>query len=315
MGFARGELLTYTNAFKNDFTTVIDNLPKDITLNPVTDPALQAIIDFVKDANVELAKLLSGTVSVSIPGVTTGLASSGGSGSNAGGGTGGRAENEISPAPVAANPGAQAVANVDQKLSALKSAQEKAAAQQKLVDETDSTIKKLNQQRATLAPNKRVEIDTQITNLNKLRSSQAIKLNNLNSQLLPLVKAYESARASVPKPSASSIPRTYMKDGGLVRGPGSGTSDSVNAMISNGEYVLRANAVKYYGADFMNSLNQMQVQRPGATAGSNVVYLSPDDRALLRAAIDRPIALYTENTRIAESANNGNVVLAQRGMK
>jgi hypothetical protein len=44
-----------------------------------------------------------------------------------------------------------------------------------------------------------------------------------------------------------------------------------------------------------------------------MVYLSPEDRALLRAAVDRPIALYTENAKIAQSANAGNVLLAQRG--
>jgi hypothetical protein len=87
-------------------------------------------------------------------------------------------------------------------------------------------------------------------------------------------------------------------------------------MLSNGEYVIRANAVKYYGTEFMNSLNQMGMNKPVASSGkSNVVYLSPDDRALLRAAIDRPISLYTENTKIAQSANAGNVTLAQRGSR
>jgi hypothetical protein len=101
-----------------------------------------------------------------------------------------------------------------------------------------------------------------------------------------------------------------------VRGPGSGTSDSINAKLSNGEYVLRANAVKYYGTDFMNSLNQMQVQMGGSSGGTGgVVYLSPEDRALLRSAIDRPISLYTENTTIASTANAGNVLLAQRGSR
>jgi hypothetical protein len=45
-----------------------------------------------------------------------------------------------------------------------------------------------------------------------------------------------------------------------------------------------------------------------------MVYLSPEDRQLLRAAIDRPIELYTDNATIARSANAGNQVLAQRGL-
>lgn len=109
--------------------------------------------------------------------------------------------------------------------------------------------------------------------------------------------------------------------GGYVSGPGTGTSDSISARLSAGEYVIQASAVNRYGVDFMNSLNQMRVGAPvsqraasqSASTGSSVVYLSPEDRALLRAAVDRPIALYTENTKIAQSANAGNVVLAQRG--
>jgi TP901 family phage tail tape measure protein len=111
------------------------------------------------------------------------------------------------------------------------------------------------------------------------------------------------------------------KRGGLIKGAGTGTSDSIPARLSNGEYVINANAVSRYGVDFMNSLNQMRASGPmpssvGAgmgSGGSSMVYLSPEDRQLLRAAIDRPVALYTENTKIAASANAGNLLLAQRG--
>jgi hypothetical protein len=109
--------------------------------------------------------------------------------------------------------------------------------------------------------------------------------------------------------------------GGLITGPGTGTSDSIPRMLSNGEYVVKASSVNKYGLDFMNALNQQRIGfqpasqslAPTISGGSSVVYLSPEDRALLRAAVDRPIALYTENTKIAQSANEGNVLLARRG--
>lgn len=109
--------------------------------------------------------------------------------------------------------------------------------------------------------------------------------------------------------------------GGLVTGPGSATSDSITARLSNGEYVVKASAVGHYGVDFMNALNNMSLQSGSlgggtvAVAGSQTVYLSTEDRQLLRAAIDRPIALYTDNATIAQSANAGNKVLAQRGIR
>lgn len=129
--------------------------------------------------------------------------------------------------------------------------------------------------------------------------------------------------AKAPMDKKTGLPVSY-KDafaaGGLVTGPGNGTSDSIAARLSNGEFVMQASAVRSYGLDFMNSLNQqqlspryaMQAAAPQAAA-AQVVYLSPEDRNLLRAAIDRPVNLYTENARIAQSANAGNVVLAQRG--
>lgn len=43
--------------------------------------------------------------------------------------------------------------------------------------------------------------------------------------------------------------------GGAVAGPGTGTSDSIPAMLSNGEYVLNAQAVDRLGVPFLNGLN------------------------------------------------------------
>lgn len=141
--------------------------------------------------------------------------------------------------------------------------------------------------------------------------------------------------------------------GGYVSGSGSGSSDSIPAMLSNGEYVIRASSVSKFGEGFLESINKGKIsefgmggkvkkyadggavtsgtdflnainqQRSGSftsntssvnnMTGSTVAYLSPEDRALLRSVIDRPVNLYTENAKIATSANAGNVVLAQRG--
>ncbi len=45
-------------------------------------------------------------------------------------------------------------------------------------------------------------------------------------------------------------------DGGLLRGPGSGTSDSILARVSNGEYIVKAAAVRKLGLANMNAINQ-----------------------------------------------------------
>jgi uncharacterized coiled-coil DUF342 family protein len=280
LGFARDELDDYTGAFERDFTTVINNLPREITLNIVTDPALQAVVDFVKAANAELAKLLTGTPTVAAPApslptvaVATGAA------------------------PAASSSGARTVSSayttLSNQVTSLKTSLEK----------IDRDLKPLRERRDYL----KTRVQTKVVR---------DELSDINTTISGLLTARNWTGKALQETEAKLAATPKYALGGLVSGPGTGTSDSINARLSNGEYVLRANAVKYYGTDFMNSLNQMQVQTGASGGGTGgVVYLSPEDRALLRNAIDRPISLYTENTKIASSANAGNVVLAQRGAK
>lgn len=44
--------------------------------------------------------------------------------------------------------------------------------------------------------------------------------------------------------------------GGLITGPGTGTSDSIPALLSNGEYVIRADAVRAWGQNFLDWVNR-----------------------------------------------------------
>ncbi|MDE1998673.1 MAG: phage tail tape measure protein [Burkholderiales bacterium] len=57
-------------------------------------------------------------------------------------------------------------------------------------------------------------------------------------------------------------------DGGLVSGPGSGTSDSIPARLSNGEYVVNASAVQRVGVGLLDGLNSLGRGPGGASMGS-----------------------------------------------
>jgi hypothetical protein len=56
--------------------------------------------------------------------------------------------------------------------------------------------------------------------------------------------------------------------GGLIRGPGSGTSDAVPVLASSGEFIVRAAAVRRYGVPHLQAINDLQVSasRGGGTA-------------------------------------------------
>ena len=111
--------------------------------------------------------------------------------------------------------------------------------------------------------------------------------------------------------------------GGYVNGAGSGRSDSIPARLSNGEFVMQASAVKTYGVDFFNALNQQRMgfspaapmMSGGQQSGPTMVFLSPEDRQLLRQFGDRPVNLYADATKIAEVTNAGNTKMSRRGSR
>jgi len=70
-----------------------------------------------------------------------------------------------------------------------------------------------------------------------------------------------------------------MASGGLIRGGGSGTSDSILARLSNGEFVMRAGAVQHWGAGLLSAMNTAGLPRfaegglVGAAGGGTPVHL------------------------------------------
>ena len=76
-----------------------------------------------------------------------------------------------------------------------------------------------------------------------------------------------------PSPGASGVP---FASGGNVTGPGSGTSDSIPAMLSNGEFVVNALATKKYRPllDAINGLNVKHLEAGSGADSASVATLS-----------------------------------------
>lgn len=58
--------------------------------------------------------------------------------------------------------------------------------------------------------------------------------------------------------------------GGYISGPGTATSDSIPALLSNGEYVIKAAAVGEYGKEFFDSLNARRFAGGGYVGSPNI---------------------------------------------
>jgi hypothetical protein len=64
--------------------------------------------------------------------------------------------------------------------------------------------------------------------------------------------------------------------GGIVMGPGTATSDSIPALLSNGEYVVRASAVKALGVGTLDKLNRVRdVEALPSLVGASAAVAAP----------------------------------------
>jgi TP901 family phage tail tape measure protein len=92
------------------------------------------------------------------------------------------------------------------------------------------------------------------------------------------IQGLQKTNTVFPTPSGMALGGIVNKydTGGGVSGPGTGTSDSIPAYLSNGEYVVRAAAVNQYGKDFFDGLNAQKLHKGGAIGHK---HLSPGHMA------------------------------------
>lgn len=106
-------------------------------------------------------------------------------------------------------------------------------------------------------------------------AAQTDRLDEI-SVLIQRYNDLAAARANAGQGTVSENPVTgsgtvNAASGGLISGPGTATSDSIPAMLSNGEFVQRTAAVQKYGVDFMRRVNNLTLPRfsEGGLAGSS----------------------------------------------
>lgn len=86
-------------------------------------------------------------------------------------------------------------------------------------------------------------------------------LRRLRDEISAIQQAKVNANPSYsPASTTSTIVRA---EGGIVYGPGTSTSDSIPARLSNGEYVIKASSVQRYGKSFFDGLNAQRFATGG----------------------------------------------------
>ena len=94
----------------------------------------------------------------------------------------------------------------------------------------------------------------------------------------------------------ATISQQKFAEGGHVQGAGTGTSDSIDAKLSNGEFVQTKKATDYYGVDYMKALNNMQLPKQHFAVGGLVQ--SPSSINNVSSSVSRG------NQNIADSIDN-----------
>jgi hypothetical protein len=81
--------------------------------------------------------------------------------------------------------------------------------------------------------------------------------------------------------------------GGLITGPGSGTSDSIPTLLSNGEYVIPSKAVRKFGVRFFDQLRNMEMPSQLASNGAGAMMPS--------------VASVSNNSNVSNTSNTFNI--------
>lgn len=140
---------------------------------------------------------------------------------------------------------------------------------------------------------------------------------NLQVPVTPVLTGPVTGRLS----AGDFLPWATRASGGPVHGPGSGTSDSVPTLLSNGEYVIRAASVRKYGSGLFDALNRgvARFASGGAVGGgmsfpnSMITEFGPQSMAAVRGLGGAQVNVMLDDLAIARAANRGNKLLAQQG--
>jgi len=81
-------------------------------------------------------------------------------------------------------------------------------------------------------------------------TQQVADLGSAAAEAAAKLREVQPAQGAAPAPESVAA-----ADGGHIRGPGTSTSDSIPAMLSDGEYVLKADTVKKIGVENLDAVN------------------------------------------------------------
>lgn len=153
-----------------------------------------------------------------------------------------------------------------------------------------AALDELLAKQATLAKTTTLSFGLDTSSLDAVRTQLETLADDLRSKMvIPITVTPAADMAGLAAPvGTGAVSFPGFAEGGHIRGPGTGTSDSILARLSNGEFVMRAAAVQRYGTALLERMNGLHIPKfaegglvAGAAAtGGGDNYLGTMDLAL-----------------------------------
>ena len=169
----------------------------------------------------------------------------------------------------------------------------------------DSTMAKA---KAAKVPDKTVKLKGDKSDFqNKFNSTQRARLRDKTVYFRANANEVWNAINAINRATVAVNARVRRANGGIVYGAGTGTSDSIPAMLSNGEYVMTAAAVQRIGVNMLDRLNYGNsatgFEKPASNTGGDMLVNAVNGlRNDMHALNDRLVASgCVSNSNVAEA--------------
>ena len=131
------------------------------------------------------------------------------------------------------------------------------------ISDAKAKLKELQDKLASVPKSKSTKLNAEVAAAKANLSSLQAQLNTLQSKTITVTTVNNNLVADGSKGKGLGVMKAA---GGFVSGPGTGTSDSIPAYLSNGEYVIRQRSVAKYGTGFLDAVNAGRYANGGLVA-------------------------------------------------
>ncbi|WP_098010493.1 hypothetical protein [Streptomyces sp. sk226] len=121
----------------------------------------------------------------------------------------------------------------------------------------------------TVPPERQAALRAEIGDLQRKVASARAALNSLQNRSVTVTTRYVVVGDGSAARKAGVHGAQLKAEGGLIHGPGTGTSDDVPIWASRGEFMVKAKSVAKYGVAFLKAVNDGTLNLRGAATGSS----------------------------------------------